>query len=136
MDHPIRYGLLKDFHGSDTLLLLSTGPGFAELAERLSGLRLHSDERLPLEAIGGVKGGPWAVFLRRGDEGSSLQYFIASPYTLDWVVGPEAPERIAMQLRAFSGVTNEAAHHYLETTGDAQIVASVGEYDQSIWLVR
>lgn len=126
----IRFGVFKDFLEADTLLLLSDSSGFDELANRLDRSELSQSKTVALSEWGWVSPGHTTVELVGASFGSRVE-ISADGHRIVWRLAPSEKAAVVSKLRAVAG-NARPGHQFLETEGDYQIIASQGEYPDSI----
>ncbi len=128
---PILFGYFEEFLGRNTLLLLSDRAGFSQFAKHIEATAPESQH---------VTGGN-ILRLRNGGQTLDLRFvwakagstasLAANDRSIEWSIGREAKSELVERLEALTQVVGPA-HAYLETEGDIQIMASIGEYPDDI----
>jgi len=127
----ITFGFFKDFLGSDTLLLVSTPSGFLEFSDRLRGITLRPEMAVDLKSLGWVSKADLSAVIIGAPTGSFLE-IDGNDRRLVWRLASSEREAVIDKL---TGVAQHSgpAHEFLETIGEFQIIASAGEYPESLF---
>jgi hypothetical protein len=126
---PLELGFLKDFKGADSVLLAASSAGVASLVQRLRAFVGSSDEQLPLHEIAWVapKHSAELFFVR-----STAAAVDAKRKRFNVLCSSATFNDLSAKLLTLAN--SRSGHQYFDLMDSpAQLVVSVGEYDETIW---
>lgn len=132
-DHII-CGFLPSFKGKDTVLLLSDPAGMSRLRDALGIFLSRRTAELSFLRLGFVHFRDLGdlIMIRRTASDLGIEIVKMENNLLHWQVSGVELERIVDKLAGLSA-HDGPAHSYLEASGEAQVIASIGEYSVNVF---